>query len=46
MSWDVEYTDEFGDWWETLTEKEQISIAASARLPEEVGPNLGFPPQQ
>lgn len=43
MVWDVEYTDEFGDWWETLTEKEQISIAASVKLLEEIGPNLGFP---
>jgi hypothetical protein len=22
MSWDVEYTDEFGDWWSTLSEAE------------------------
>ena len=20
MAWDIKYTDEFGDWWETLTE--------------------------
>lgn len=39
----MEYTDEFGDWWETLTEKEQVSIAVSVRLLEEIGPNLGFP---
>lgn len=24
MKWDVEYTDEFGDWWEGLSETEQI----------------------
>jgi hypothetical protein len=23
MRWDVEYTDEFGDWWETLTAAER-----------------------
>jgi hypothetical protein len=22
MTWDVEYTDEFGDWWASLTEDE------------------------
>ena len=43
MSWDVEYTNEFGDWWGTLSEAEQESLAASVRLLEERGPNLGFP---
>ncbi len=42
-SWDVEYTNEFGDWWGTLSEAEQESLAASVRLLEERGPNLGFP---
>ena len=41
--WDVEYTDEFEQWWETLTEQEQISIAASVELLETFGPNLKFP---
>jgi len=43
MSWDVEYTDEFGDWWRGLSEDEQISVAASVQLLEVRGPNLGFP---
>src|SRR3990167_273253 len=43
MKWDVEHTDEFGKWWEGLSEDEQVSIAASIRLLEERGPNLGFP---
>lgn len=43
MSWDVEYTNEFGDWWGTPSEAEQESLAASVRLLEERGPNLGFP---
>jgi hypothetical protein len=43
MSWDVEYTDDFGDWWSALSESEQESLAASVRLLEERGPNLGFP---
>ena len=25
MKWEIEYTDEFGAWWETLTEAEQES---------------------
>ncbi|MBI5784340.1 MAG: type II toxin-antitoxin system RelE/ParE family toxin [Rhodocyclales bacterium] len=41
--WEVEYTDELGEWWATLTEAEQESIDASVRLLEEKGPNLGFP---
>lgn len=43
MAWDVEYTDEFGAWWGTLTEDEQVSIAASVQLLEERGPSLGHP---
>ncbi len=43
MSWEIEYTDEFGDWWATLQEDEQESIDASVRLLEERGPNLKFP---
>ena len=43
MTWDVEYTDEFGDWWENLTVEEQESIAASVKLLEDFGTNLKFP---
>ena len=43
MSWEVEYTDEFGSWWENLTEDEQESVAAYVRLLEERGSNLPFP---
>lgn len=41
--WDVEYTDEFGQWWGLLTEAAQESIDASVRLLEQMGPQLGFP---
>ncbi len=43
MTWDIEYTDEFGDWWESLSADEQESVAVSVRLLEERGPSLGFP---
>jgi hypothetical protein len=43
MVWQIEYTDEFGDWWSDLTEEEQESVAASVQLLEERGPMLGFP---
>jgi hypothetical protein len=43
MSWDVEYTDEFGAWWQGLTEDEQISLDASVRLLEALGPTLKYP---
>ena len=43
MQWEVEYTDEFGHWWASLTESDQESLAASVRLLEERGPTLGFP---
>ena len=34
MEWDVEYTDEFGSWWETLSEKEQTAVAVTAAILE------------
>ena len=43
MAWDVEFTDELGEWWNSLTEDEQVSVDASVRLLEERGPNLGHP---
>jgi len=43
MSWVVEYSDEFGEWWESLAEGEQESVAVSVGLLELKGPNLPFP---
>ena len=43
MNWDVEYTDEFGEWWESLIEGEQESVRAGVKLLGELGPNLRFP---
>ncbi|MEG0672326.1 type II toxin-antitoxin system RelE/ParE family toxin [Clostridium sp.] len=43
MSWEIEYTDEFEQWWETLSIEEQTSIAASVELLENFGTNLKFP---
>ena len=43
MTWTVEYTDEFGAWWDTLTEPEQIRVAAHVEELERRGPNLPFP---
>jgi hypothetical protein len=43
MAWDVEYTDEFGGWWASLSEPEQDDVAAAIGLLEEKGPSLPFP---
>lgn len=43
MHWQIEYTDEFGRWWADLAEGEQVSLAASVQLLEELGPYLRFP---
>ncbi|OZI25862.1 addiction module toxin RelE [Bordetella genomosp. 9] len=43
MRWEVEYTDEFEEWWCSLKEGEQDSLIASVRLLETCGPSLGFP---
>ena len=41
--WEVEYTDEFDQWWQTLTMTEQASLEASVRLLELHGPVLSRP---
>lgn len=41
--WEVEYTDEFEQWWQSLTEQEQIDLVASVELLEQFGPQLGRP---
>ena len=43
MTWEVEYTDELGEWWERLDEDEQASIDATVKLLETHDPNLPFP---
>lgn len=43
MAWEVEYTDEFSAWWESLEESEQNSVAISVSLLIKHGPNLGYP---
>jgi hypothetical protein len=43
MAWDIEYTDEFEGWWETLTEWAQIDVDTVVGLLQECGPNLPFP---
>ena len=41
--WEVEYTDEFEDWWNSLSVDEQRHIAASVELLQQYGPGLGRP---
>jgi hypothetical protein len=43
MAWEVEFTDEFEVWWNSLSEGEQESVAATVGLLEERGTTLGFP---
>ena len=43
MAWNVEYTDEFEVWWESLAEEAQIDVDAVVGLLEKCGPNLPFP---
>ena len=43
MTWNVEYTDEFGEWWGTWTKNEQESVATVVGLLEAKGPQLPFP---
>jgi len=37
VAWEVEFTDEFEQWWNNLSEEEQTAVAAKVRLLEEKG---------
>ncbi len=41
--WEVEFTDDFGTWWNTLTVAEQADIRAEVNLLRRFGPSLGRP---
>jgi hypothetical protein len=43
MAWEVEASDEFKDWYESLDEAERASVAENVDLLEEYGPALGRP---
>ncbi len=43
MTWEIEFTEEFGDWWNDLTEAEQEKVRASVLLLRAFGPNLDHP---
>jgi hypothetical protein len=43
MEWEVEYTDEFGAWWNSLTTGEQEDIAAVVGVLKATGPSLRRP---
>ena len=43
MASELEYTDEFGAWWEGLDGDEQESVYAAVILLETLGPNLRYP---
>lgn len=43
MPYEVNYADEFGDWWDGLTVEQQEDVTARVELLEEHGPTLGRP---
>jgi hypothetical protein len=43
MTWVIEYTNEFGDWFSAMIETVQDDIDRSVGLLEAKGPQLGYP---
>lgn len=41
--WDVEYTDQFEQWWDGLSIDEQAAIDVAVEVLQEKGPGLGRP---
>jgi hypothetical protein len=40
---EIEFTDEFGEWWEGLTKREQTRVGASIEVLRQYGSTLSFP---
>ena len=43
MAWDVEYTDDFLEWWNSISSREQVSVSKSVDRLIDKGGNLDFP---
>ena len=43
MEWEVEFTNEFEDWWNSLSEDEQADVNAKVILLQKLGPSLPRP---
>ena len=43
MAWEVEFSDEFGKWWDSLTAAERKSVDFTVSLLQESGPTLRMP---
>lgn len=41
--WDIEFTDEFEAWWDTLSAEQQEAITGAVEILEMFGPSLGRP---
>lgn len=41
--WEVEYTDQFEEWWHSLQDVQQDAVAAAVEILEDSGPSLGRP---
>jgi len=43
MEWEVEFTDEFEEWWDRLSAEEQVNVNAKVILLQQFGPALRRP---
>jgi hypothetical protein len=43
MAWEVEFSDEFGEWWDALAAAEQKSVDFTVGLLQYLGPTLKMP---
>jgi len=43
VAWEVEFSDEFGEWWDSLNAAEQKSVDFTVSLLQELGPTLRMP---
>jgi hypothetical protein len=42
-TWEVEFTDEFGNWWDALSDGLRDAVDRAVRLVMSRGPRLGYP---
>ena len=41
--WEIEFTNEFGEWWDTISSRAQAPVDAYIAMLEERGPTLPYP---
>jgi hypothetical protein len=43
LAWEIQFTDQFEEWWGAITPEQQAAVAAAVEVLQDTGPGLGRP---